>query len=67
MEVIFIYQKEKLLECQKEFLFNSIYEATEWSFEQKILRYICNKSKTSIYCDIPDDINFNLSITIFFH
>lgn len=52
----------KLTECQKEFLFNSRYESTEWSFGQKIPRYICNKSKISMYCSIADDKNANLSV-----
>ena len=51
----------KLTECQKEFLFNSRYEPTEWSFGHKIPRYICNKSRTSMYCDISDDMDASLS------
>lgn len=51
-----------LAECQKEFLFNSKYEPTEWSFGKSIPRYTCNKSRISVYCDISDDANINLTI-----
>lgn len=55
-------KSKQLAECQKEFLFNRRYEATEWSFGEKILRYTCGKSKISVYCDISDDTNANLTI-----
>ncbi len=51
----------KLTECQKAFLFNSKYEPTEWSFGQKIPKYICKKRKVDIYCDISDNLNSNLT------
>ena len=53
---------DKLKECQKEFLFNSRYEATEWSDGKNTPIYICDKGRVNIYCDIPDDLNFNLDI-----
>ena len=45
-----------LLECQKEFLFNSRYEPTEWSPDKNIPMYICDKGRVNIYCDISDDL-----------
>ena len=48
------------MECQKEFLFNSRYEPTEWSFGHKIPRCFCNKGRVNICCDIPEDLNSNL-------
>lgn len=52
----------KLKECQKEFLFNSRYEPTEWSINKNIPMYICDKGRVNIYCDISDDLDSNLCI-----
>lgn len=56
-----------LLECQKEFLFNSRYEPTEWSITKNTPMYICKKGRVNIYCDIPDDSNLNIDDVIDIH
>lgn len=55
---------DTLLECQKEFLFNSKYEPTEWSDNQNIPTYICNKGRVNIYCDIFDNLCINNVVDI---
>lgn len=52
-------ENNTLLECQKGFLFNSRYEPTDWSNNENILMYICNKGGVNIYCDIPDDLHID--------
>ena len=58
-------QLNKLMECQKEFLFNRRYEPTEWSTNENIPMYICNKGRVNIYCDISDDLCIDDVINIY--
>lgn len=53
---------DKLLECQKELLLNSRYEATELSLGKKLPIHKCNKRRIDIYCDMSEDIYTNLCI-----
>ena len=56
-----------LLECQKEFLFNSIYKTTDWNVNQKTFMYTCNKGRVHICYDIPNDFNLDINKVIDIH
>lgn len=59
--------ENRLLECQKEFLFNSRYKPTDWNVNQKTFMHTCNKSRVHICYDILDDSNLDINEVIDIH